>query len=603
MKKRLLIGFAAVGWECFAFPRMVSIGFDDFRESDFALVLPLFEKYGAEATFNRPVFSTDGINLKDRERMARIEAGGSEIGDHTWKHWNGIFDDPLMNGQNPAAPEGGQSPYPSDAQMREDSGDGCNAFGFPLDDSVDVQLSDFFAYGNNRWTAFDVKWRDLSDAQCQKIRDYFSVYGNALGLVDVFDRYAVRYLGLAGRSRGSWNAERGCYTGGIFSGCRTSANHEIWERILEITKAFYREHYRGDFTFDTWSWPGSIPSPFRFVKDGIIYFDAECTRPFNYLSRFESTRLTDSEGRPLSRSWTEALRAAGYTIAHDTRHPGKKDGLVRTMMQRQMFRNAAFSRRDALAYCTERTIDYEKIAKEFPAERFADSDIAVAAAKMYDAGGSFREFVEATRHETASGLVHGEVIDSENTPSERLFLEAALAFCRSAGIEVVSKREAYRRCFCKTNEVRELMINPKFINSAAKFMPQSKTVPTNPDGYLGDCRVKREGDSKILEILGPTESIVYGVPPGKHTFKLKVRGKGRITVSAIRNRDPLKDATGELLASTEISEDEFVDHTVEFVIPDEPQDEYDPRWEGLGDKVMAIKIVYKAYDFVQLADN
>lgn len=33
--------------------RLVAIGFDDFRASDFALVAPLFEKYGARATFNR----------------------------------------------------------------------------------------------------------------------------------------------------------------------------------------------------------------------------------------------------------------------------------------------------------------------------------------------------------------------------------------------------------------------------------------------------------------------------------------------------------------------------------------------------------------------
>lgn len=33
--------------------RYLAIGFDDFRESDFDMVIPLFKKYGATATFNR----------------------------------------------------------------------------------------------------------------------------------------------------------------------------------------------------------------------------------------------------------------------------------------------------------------------------------------------------------------------------------------------------------------------------------------------------------------------------------------------------------------------------------------------------------------------
>lgn len=32
--------------------RLLAIGFDDFRKSDFTLIQPLFETYGAHATFN-----------------------------------------------------------------------------------------------------------------------------------------------------------------------------------------------------------------------------------------------------------------------------------------------------------------------------------------------------------------------------------------------------------------------------------------------------------------------------------------------------------------------------------------------------------------------
>ncbi len=38
--------------------RFIALGFDDFRSSDFSLIIPLLNKYGAKAEFNRIHYST-----------------------------------------------------------------------------------------------------------------------------------------------------------------------------------------------------------------------------------------------------------------------------------------------------------------------------------------------------------------------------------------------------------------------------------------------------------------------------------------------------------------------------------------------------------------
>ena len=521
--------------------------------------------------------------------MRRLEACGNEIGDHTWKHWNVPFDDPLMNGQDPAAPEGGQTPFPSNAQLRDDRGDGCNAFGFPLTDSVDVQLSDFFAYGSERWSAFDAPWGKLTDAQCQTIRGYFAVYGNPLGILDLFDGLSNRYLGTKGRSRGSWDAAKGCYTGGIFTDCRTSANHEIWERILALTRAAYRAQFRSDFAFATWSWPGSIPSPFLFRRDGRAFHDAACTLPANTLARFTSTRLKGTDGAPLRRSWTEALRAAGYVTTHDMTFPSRRDGTPETMMRRQLFKNASYSRIDALAYSTDSRVDYGYLPREYPESYFTGT--VSQAAQMYDGGGSFRKFVEAMRDNTAQGVVVGEVIDSEDTYSERVFLEEVLKFARAMGIRTVAKRDAFKACFGRTCVYGNLIRNTDFRNSAKEYLKDAKTVPENPDGYAGKCRVNEGPQGRTLVTEGETSYVLFGVPTGELEYSVKAKGSGRISIRAVKNSTLATLKNAEQLAEVEVKDGVA---KVRFTVPDNPAMDYEPQWEGLGNKVMALQFVYPA---------
>ena len=133
--------------------RFLAIGFDDFREADFSIVLPLLEKYGGRATFNR-VCSSAIVDEKEIRRVRAIIENGSEVGDHTWFHRCYIYTDPLFNGQNPQNVEGDQIPFPTNKQLREDYGKGKNAFGFDLTEAVNIKLPHLMVNDNN----FEICW-------------------------------------------------------------------------------------------------------------------------------------------------------------------------------------------------------------------------------------------------------------------------------------------------------------------------------------------------------------------------------------------------------------------------------------------------------------
>lgn len=571
--------------------RYLSIGFDDFRRSDFARIFPLFSKYGAKATYNRisnsPVLSPADVALVDL-----LENTGNEVGDHSWFHCNYIYNDPLCNGQDPDMPEGIQVPFPSNEQMREDRGDGRNDFGLDLHSDIEEALGFWYLYPR-KWPLFRADWSDLTDEQCQLIRNHFSIYRDTSGMLDILDKLSNTYLGTAGTSRGSWSSERNCYTGGIFTGSRTSCNHEIWERVAAATKAFYQDRCGRDFLFHTWSWPGSIYSPFVFREGDKLYYDAGYIIPYNYLARFPSSMVADGAGRPKLRSWTQVLREAGYTVTHDTVYPSKYDGQIRPMMSRQLIYNARFSRKDALVYSTERTISYLKIADEYD-EKFFSNSTKSRAAQMYDARGEFYKFIEAIRHDTSNGIVHGEVIDSTGTYSEQCFLEQVLEYCRKTGVEVISHERAYDICFKELRCKGNLIYNPSFRNTAREFMPDAEMVPRNPDGYQGNCYAVHDGSEDVLVIDGHAEYLHFGIPVGNIAYSANITGIGSIFIYAIKNSDHIMAANEELeqVARCDISNRAYKNHVISCLIRDEEETAYEQLCEGLGQKITGVKIVY-----------
>ncbi len=569
--------------------KYMAVGFDDLpiRESVASFMLPLFQEYGVSATFTH-IKTGPFLGEEEIATFESLIGSGSELGDHTWFHVSYPYGYPLCNGQDPAHPEGSQEPFPTNDQLREDTGDGTNAFGLNLMSPV----SDTLGYLGIAST-----WGGLTDEECQRLRNDMSIYQKTEEL-QALDYASELYLGTEGTSFGSWDDEEGCYTGGIFTGCKTSCNHEIWERILEITQAMYQEMLddyliEGQDQMWTWSWPGgSMHELFLFHKDGKKYYDPECTKPYNYLSRFTSSCLTDENGMPLERSFTEALRNSGYRMTHDTIYPGRSDGQSVPVMRRQMILNASLSRQDALAFSTDRFVESDDIASEYPDDFFDDHLSKSRAAQMYDSEGAFFRFLEALRKDTANGVVHGEVNDPTGSESDNNFWRAVLDYCRFAGVQVVSKKQAYDICFGETEETGNLIYNPGLRNTAEEFMPDADKVPSYPDGYEGACSVVRDPEPRLV-IAGETRYLHFGIPLGELVYRVQARGDGKIRICAVRNEDDATLDTGDLqvLAEYTVGTDDFQEVAMPFRIEDAPLEAYEERCEGWGKKITAILIL------------
>ena len=409
-------------------------------------------------------------------------------------------------------------------------------------------------------------------------------------LIVLLDKLSHRYLGTKGQSRGSWSDRVGGYTGGIFTGCKTSANHEIWERYLLITKLYLRDKFGVEVR--TWSWPGSKHSFCTFQYEGMQYYDEEHKQLFNNLGRFESSLYKDKNGINRRRSFTDVLRQLGYLSAHDATFPGKRDGQEAPLMSMQFIMNAWQSRPDALIYPTNRgTIGYRSMKNVYKKEDFND-DVSLEV-QMYDRGGIFHTAIETWRKKTANGIVWGEAIDSDDTWSERTVLEGLLKYGKFAGVEFITKTEAFDVCFNHRIVDGNLIYNPKLRNTAKEFMPEAKTVPSNPDGYEGNCVVEYEDGVPVLVSNDCTSYEHYGVPYGQLLFKADISGEGRLVFRTIKNNTKVKElGSAEVLGTLTVKTLHYESLEGQLTISDEELTQYEQLCGGWGKKVIALRIEY-----------
>jgi len=563
--------------------RYLAVAFDDFRVSDFSWLIPLFNKYGFKTTFNRVNYGipTDA----DFNKYSAVINGGHEIGDHTITHQMYPYYSPLFNGQNPVSLDGTQQPFPTNADLRVNRGDGKNVFGKVITDIVNL------GYDAPK---FDVTWENLSDAQCQQIRDAFSIYKDST-LLTLMDLLSNDLLGTTGNSFGSWNGTK--YTGGIFTDSKTSANHEVWERICLIQFLYYKKYFGMNFDFAQWSLPGSRNSYLYFEDNGKYYYDREKTQLANDLGKIQSSFITDNAGVLKTRSWIDVLREYGYKLTHDSFFPGRYDGSTMTEFSHHLIINSSLSKKDALIYPTERTIPWGGYSAYNEAFFSGISDYAQ---KMYDhrvdGQTGFYTAIENIRNATANGIIAGCVWDSEDTFEEKIYWEEILKFCKSTGIEVITKSEAFDIAFNHFVENGNLIYNPDLRNIAKEYMPDAN-VPNKPDGYYGDCSLEIDDETNenvlFANYIDETCNYLhYGVPNGQLKYSCDAKGSGEILIYAIRNNTPI-GGISDLLASIEIDTIEYENINSNLFVKKELIDAYNGINEGLGNKICAIKIFYK----------
>lgn len=561
--------------------KFISIGFDDFRNSDFSLIIPLLDSYNAKATFNHISYWADPTS-DDKYKVQTVINHGNQVGDHTFLHLNWLFDNPLMNGQDYNHLEGNQIPFPTNEQLRNDRGDGRNAFGLSLSESVYNQASYANLYNS---------WGNLTDSECQQIRNKFSLYSPSNELIDIFDELSNRYLGTNGHSYGSYSEEKGCYEGGIFTGATTSSNYEVWEKIIAISKIYYAVNYGIDVS--VWSWPGTWGSyRFHFENNGLYYYDSDFKKLANYSTKFTSI---SRNGKDIEYSFNDCLRKYGYTSTHDTMYPSRTDGLNTPFMLQQLFFNESLSRNDSILFSTSRTIDYNAISNCYNEDFFTNcvtsEDMAEA---MYNDGGQFYHALEAIRHDVANGVIHGEVIDSVDSFSERVFFDALLRFCYVNNIDLITRDEANDVAFNKKMIEGNLIHNKSFANSIETFIPNAENVPSNPDGYRGDCEVVVVDDTRFLKTNDNTTYIQYGVPSGFLDYSVFAKGNGTIDIYAVKNSDSVDLQLDQLLLldSIVIENDDMSLVSDTIFVPHNTSVSENCYLDGYDDMIMALLFCY-----------
>lgn len=560
--------------------RYLAIGFDDFRDSDFSAIIPLFSKYGGRATFNAIATGIEPTFIQKNKVFNAIYEN-QEIGDHSLLHYAFPYLEAPFNGQNPSSADGAQIPYPTNSMLRNDDGSGKNAFGKSLTENVSLN-----------GCSVTSQWGSLTDAECQTIRESYSVLKHPV-FAELIDNLSNQYLGTSGRSDGSWDSTTGKYTGGIFTGCATSENHEVWERILTIIQMYYKDWFGLNYNFKCWSLPGTNYFGLGLVSGTSKYYDTALTKLYNMNARFESSLYTSDDGNALSRSFAEALESFGYKYTHDFAYYGRWDGKDATMMSKQFYINADLSKPNAIMNPTNRTVSYNNIASQYPESFFVSNK--PKGQQMYEANNSFKYFIDALRNDTANGMVHGEVIDSFDNYSEKVFFEEALKFCEKIGIEVITKAEAYDICFNHPVRNGNLLYNPNLINSVKIAYPNASNLPTNPDGFEGNCSVVTDEDGVNALVTTSSEVIYkhYGIPVGvnlRFSFKAK-GGRATIRIGYFANNGSYRaDSYANLLDLNTNASTDYQNYTVSFTVPNKPLSDWSQACAEYGQKVMGLRI-------------
>lgn len=538
--------------------KYLAVGFDDFRTSDFQWTLPYLLKYNFTGTFN--YIFPEYPSLLDKICIRMLISYDMEIGNHTILHVKFPYYSPLFNGQNPSCLDGQQLPFPSNNDLRSDRGDGRNVFGKLINSEVSFQSSLSFPH---------TSWKNLTDEECQKIREYFSVFRNKK-IGSLLDKLSNVFLGTTGSSDGSWNGT--CYTKGIFSGCKTSENHEVWERIIQIQELYYRKYFPNLPRIVTWSMPGSENANLYFERDNIYYYDREFNKPANDLSKFPSSLILEKTYS--MRSWTDVLRKYGYIIKHDSAFQGREDGLVSTEEKHWPVNNIRYSKKDILNYPTERSVCYrwKTACKHYTKFYLKNSKRKI---KLYNCRDYlFDEFyisIEIIRRDVARGLICGSVWDTSNEYGEKIFWKYLLDYCDFSGIKVVSEYDAYRISCGDYKESENYIRNVEFVNTAENYF-KGANVPSNPDGYEGDCFVTTEYNNKrVLNISGKAIYKIYGIAPYKYEYSFMASGVGNVYITLIKATDADNINKSEMTAIV-ISTKIFHKYEKEILVP--PDSDY-----------------------------
>jgi hypothetical protein len=177
-----------------------------------------------------------------------------------------------------------------------------------------------------------------------------------------------------------------------------------------------------------------------------------------------------------------------------------------------------------------------------------------------------------------------------------MILEGLLKYGANTGIEFVTHAEAYDICFNHHIKSGNLIYNPRLRNTAKEFMPSATSVPSNPDGYRGDCSVSVVNGTPVLITTGETDYRHYGIPYGKIKYSAEVKGSGSINIRVIKNstyESSVKTASISI-DTINISNGDYAEVASNLIIPDNGIGVYEDLFAGYGEKIIGLMIIYSS---------
>jgi len=562
--------------------RFLAQGNADFFPEDYQIIVPLLKKYGFSQTFylqTRPLNSNPDLSYYSIADLNQIFETKSDMGDHTFAHFCMTTSFPLADGYN----------SPSNDDLRLNRGDGCNAFGIPLGTSVGAVCNSTYLYFSGASYA-SVPFGQLSDQQCQDIRKSLSVFrrptsyyqGSNVRLLEALDYLSNKYLGTSGTGRNILIPASGTslptygdivqydannrIAGGIFQGCSTTTNHEVWERLFRLHSLFHSNLLHREQLTRGWYSSGGLYRMFLYRNVGVGYsgtgmawMDAAKTLPASVYTKLYNSRT--GETRSLYDAEFNAGFRTGFEAGLEIR---RTDGRNTTQffVPNKLGSGAFNPDYDCLATPVGQIHRYYTNENGFSPQEMQELNTSPSSLRwLYDRDrrvnpdngvglycavnellkwvtwGSIPKFADD------SGQNEGPYQDLRRAMLN-IQIDNFFQFCYRAGIQVLSFEDAIEICKQPLAEGTNLFPNPFFTKTIDAVIGSTANPQEAPDGWtFSPSALPLSGYDNTLHAetlmlpAGSSGNIrQYMLRPGQLTFSLQAKGKGSITIYGMKNK-------------------------------------------------------------------
>lgn len=619
----------------------IVLNYNDFFESDADITMPLGTKYGYYQTFNTQASPSSEFSMPTYTTLFRLknaERLGNEVDFHGYFHQKHWMSAPLADGFT----------TPSNSQMRTARADGTNSFGFnATTGSIASNMVEFLTWFPLSTSITNAHWEDLTDAQCDSIRKWYSVFRQPIAnnsstgdawhnTLQVLDTLSNKYCGTTGKSVLSDysdtrvpNTSGGVYPssdnrvrGGIFQGAATLQNQEIWERLITIDNA-YKKEYMGKLS-NTVSGedPGGVSLKYKeesWTSVKPMYFDSARTKLASSAAVFYCS-INDS-----SRSLYDVFRAAGYkNVSFGYSGMGfgtSSDRITKYTSQNYLKKNLSYSNIDFMGggmrtnLCIvnpsiseadqESILDSADVLKEVY-EYFKNKPGEAnnrGAANLYAAMNSIvDQFATGCIVQATADTHLGDNPDGADVGagSHSLLLEAMFQFFKRANIKVITRKQAIQLALDSIYRPVNWFPNPNFRILLSEVF-DSDSIPNIPDGWTKGEQVLEDSEY-VLQFAPstfPSQATInqFATIPGTYNYSIKIKGKGRFNIFTMSNKNTLSSSLVTINADSE----DYLTYTGTFTIPNNtlevystpttPVEEcYQNYFKGYGDKVSHLYI-------------